>query len=69
MLSPAIDLTLVVVTLMLAVAYLAWRKFHSAKSVTREWETGHSGACDSCALIEIRRAQRREKPLELTPPK
>lgn len=69
MLSPTIDLTLVVVTLTLAVAYLAWRKFHSVKTVTRDWETGKAESCDSCALIEIRRAQRRQKPIELSPPK
>jgi len=57
--SSTANLILVVLAVGAAVAYLLWRKLRNARKISRDWATGHVDVCDSCPVIEIRKAQQR----------
>ena len=52
-----LDITLVLLAILTAGAYLIIRKIRSAKKLARDWTTGRVEACDSCPVIEIKKAQ------------
>ncbi|MBK6765450.1 MAG: hypothetical protein IPG71_03740 [bacterium] len=57
--SATLDTVLVVFTVVLAIGYLAWRKLRSARRANRDWSSGHAEVCDSCPVLEIRKARLR----------
>lgn len=57
--SNTLDLALVVASVGLALGYLVWRKVRLARKVPRDWTSGHVEACDSCPIVEIRKARDR----------
>ncbi|MBK8127527.1 MAG: hypothetical protein IPK53_00925 [bacterium] len=57
--TPTLDILLVITVVAAAILYLAWRKLRNAKTIARDWSTGHVEACDSCPIIEIRKARER----------
>lgn len=57
--SNTFNLILVVAAVAVSVLYLAWRKIRLARKSERDWSSGHVEACDSCPIIEIRKARDR----------
>ena len=57
--SETLNLTLVILAVVASVVYLAWRKLRLARRVPRDWTSGHAEACDSCPVIEIKKARER----------
>ena len=58
--STTLDYALVLAAVLLATAYLLWRRFRSARSIARDWSSGHVDACDACPAIKIRKAQQKK---------
>lgn len=54
-----LDLILVLSSVGLAAGYLVLRKIRTARTMTRDWSSGHVEACDSCPIVEIRKARER----------
>ncbi len=57
--STTLDFILVFASVGLAVGYLVLRKVRRARTMTRDWSSGHVEACDSCPIVEIRKARER----------
>ncbi|MBL0062115.1 MAG: hypothetical protein IPP40_11715 [bacterium] len=57
--SSTLDTILVIVSVVLSVTYLVWRKLRLARKVPRDWTSGHIEACDHCPIVEIRKAKER----------
>lgn len=58
--SDTLNLILVSFGVAAAAAYLVLRRFRLMRpKIKRDWSTGHGDACDSCPVIEIRKAQQR----------
>jgi hypothetical protein len=56
--SPVFDLVIVILSVGLAIAYLARRNLRTMRKSTRDWTTGHNEeSCSSCPVVQIRKLQ------------
>ncbi|MCL4305475.1 hypothetical protein KJZ99_06145 [bacterium] len=57
--SDTANLILVALGVGASLAFLVLRKLRHLRQGRRDWSSGHAEACDSCPIIEIRKAQER----------
>ena len=55
--STLLDYSLVLLAVLMAGAYLLWRRQRSARQLDRDWSNGRAESCGHCPAIEIRKAQ------------